>query len=171
MEISPFHPYSWDILYNPYMFLPYFHKPENYVHWRETPDSHVFSADLPGVRKEDIKVELEDLKYLIIRTEAGDNTVDPPRRFMKKFRLPGRIDLDGISAGKYVPDLSFWNQTFLLRIVKTCKIVILLWNGLLLIIIGGRILFNRFLVGGQREPPWPSTCLSQALYQLVLVHH
>ncbi|XP_021766901.1 15.4 kDa class V heat shock protein-like isoform X2 [Chenopodium quinoa] len=99
MEISPFHPYSWDILYNPYMFLPYFHKPENYVHWRETPDSHVFSADLPGVRKEDIKVELEDLKYLIIRTEAGDNTVDPPRRFMKKFRLPGRIDLDGISAG------------------------------------------------------------------------
>ncbi|KNA22011.1 hypothetical protein SOVF_038010 [Spinacia oleracea] len=100
MEISQFHfhPYSWDILYNPYMLLPYYQMPENHVHWRETPDSHVYSADLPGVRKEEVKVELEDSKYLIIRTEAGDHSVDPPRRFTRKFRLPGRVNLDGISA-------------------------------------------------------------------------
>ncbi|XP_057536721.1 15.4 kDa class V heat shock protein [Amaranthus tricolor] len=99
MEISPLRSYSMDILYNPYMFLPYYHVPENYVHWRETPESHIYSANLPGVRKEEIKVELEDSRYLIIRTEAVYESVEPAKRFMRKFRLPGRVDLDGISAG------------------------------------------------------------------------
>ncbi|KAL2931453.1 15.4 kDa class V heat shock protein [Bienertia sinuspersici] len=99
MEISSFQPYSWNIFYDPYMFLPYYHIPENYVHWRETPQSHVYSANLPGVRKDDIKVEVEDSRYMIIRTEAIDNSGASPRRFMRKFRLPGRVDVDGISAG------------------------------------------------------------------------
>ncbi|KAH7569548.1 hypothetical protein ACOSP7_013003 [Xanthoceras sorbifolium] len=76
---------------------------ENYVHWTQTPESHIFSADLPGVRKEEIKVEVEDSKYLIIRTEAmdddDDNSTSPARSFKRKFRLPGRITIDGISAG------------------------------------------------------------------------
>lgn len=52
-----------------------------------------------GVRKEEIKVEVEDSKYLIIRTEAIDHSAVPPRRFARKFRLPTRVDVDGISAG------------------------------------------------------------------------
>nr|WLR90814.1 HSP17.6B [Selenicereus monacanthus] len=81
------------------MLLHYYHVPENYVHWRETPDSHIYSADLPGVRKEEIKVEAEDSTYLIIRTEAIVESLAPSRRFMRKFRLPGWVDVDGISAG------------------------------------------------------------------------
>ncbi|XVE51130.1 hypothetical protein DITRI_Ditri02bG0014300 [Diplodiscus trichospermus] len=73
--------------------------PENYVHWTETPESHIFAADLPGVRKEEIKVEVEDSRYLIIRTQAIDESTKPARNSMRKFRLPGRVGIDGISAG------------------------------------------------------------------------
>lgn len=98
MEISPYQPY--DIRLNHLRLLTsYYRIPENYVHWRETPDSHVYSADIPGVRKEEIKVEVEDSRYLIIRTEAIDDSGYPPRNFMRKFRLPTRIDIEGISAG------------------------------------------------------------------------
>lgn len=54
---------------------------------------------MTGVRKEEIKVEVEDSKYLIIRTEAVDESTKPARSFMRKFRLPGMINIDGISAG------------------------------------------------------------------------
>ncbi|KAL7244168.1 hypothetical protein ACSBR1_016409 [Camellia fascicularis] len=52
-----------------------------------------------GVRKEEIRVEVEDSKYLIIRTAAADESIEPARSFLKKFRLPGMIDVNGISAG------------------------------------------------------------------------
>lgn len=44
-------------------------------------------------------MEVEDSKYLIIQTEAIDESTEPDRSFRRKFRLPGRIDIDGISAG------------------------------------------------------------------------
>ncbi|KAE8700471.1 15.4 kDa class V heat shock protein [Hibiscus syriacus] len=72
--------------------------PENYVSWTETPEAHVYSADLPGVRKEEIKVEVEDSRYLIIRTEGINDSKKPAMNFMRKFRLPGSVDIDGISA-------------------------------------------------------------------------
>lgn len=74
--------------------FPYHYIPQNYVHWTQTPESHIYSADIPGVRKEEIKVELEDSKYLIIRTESSSDI----RRFTRKFRLPERVDVNGISA-------------------------------------------------------------------------
>lgn len=46
------------------------------------------------MRKEEIKVEVEDSRYLIIRAEAEE----PHRSFRRKFRLPERVDVDGISA-------------------------------------------------------------------------
>lgn len=54
---------------------------------------------MAGVRKEELRVEVEDSRYLIIRTEAVDEFSEPVRKFLRKFRLPGRVDLDGISAG------------------------------------------------------------------------
>jgi len=55
----------------------------------------------PGLRKEEIKVEIEDSIYLIIRTEA--TPMSPPdqplKTFKRKFRLPESIDMIGISAG------------------------------------------------------------------------
>ncbi|XP_022140087.1 15.4 kDa class V heat shock protein [Momordica charantia] len=85
----------------PHLLYPYYHYaiPQNYVHWVQTPDSHIFSADLPGVRKEEIKVEVEDSRYLIIRTEAVDGVEELAKSFSRKFRLPVLVDVDAISAG------------------------------------------------------------------------
>lgn len=47
------------------------------------------------MRKEEIKVEVEDARYLIIRAEAE---AELHRSFRRKFRLPERVDVDGISA-------------------------------------------------------------------------
>ncbi|CAN6587274.1 unnamed protein product [Malus baccata var. baccata] len=100
MEIPAFHPYQ--SVFPSHLIYPYHLVPENHVHWTETPESHIFSADLPGVRKEDIKVEVEDSVYLIIRTERieEESTEQPSSRtFVRKFRLPGRVDIERISAG------------------------------------------------------------------------
>lgn len=48
-------------------------------------------------------MEVEDARYLVIRTEldAGTGTggaVADARSFDRKFRLPGMVDVDGISA-------------------------------------------------------------------------
>lgn len=54
-----------------------------------------------GVKKEEIRVEIEDGRYLVIRTEldAGDAEVHGRRgSFARKFRLPGMVDADGITA-------------------------------------------------------------------------
>lgn len=45
-------------------------------------------------------VEVEDARYLVIRTElnADEQQEEPRRSFERKFRLPGMVDADGISA-------------------------------------------------------------------------
>ncbi|MQM02525.1 hypothetical protein Taro_035298 [Colocasia esculenta] len=107
MELYPIQYPPWPFfLANPSPFLlhPAFSVPENFVSWSESPESHLFRADLPGVRKEEVRVEVEDSRYLIIRTEfdEGGGDAEPPasgwKRFMRKFRLPDRVDVDGISA-------------------------------------------------------------------------
>ncbi|KAI8525140.1 hypothetical protein RHMOL_Rhmol13G0205900 [Rhododendron molle] len=100
MDLSTLLPSYWaSLLSSPFLF-PYHFIPENYVHWTETPESHIYSVDLPGVRKEEIRVEMEDSIYLVIRTESatGEST-EPAKSFMRKFRLPGAVDVNGISAG------------------------------------------------------------------------
>ncbi|XP_023001317.1 15.4 kDa class V heat shock protein [Cucurbita maxima] len=100
MEISTSHASLHNSL-PPRLLFPYYHYavPQNYVHWAQTSESHVFSADLPGVRKEEIKVEVEDSRYLIIRTQAVDGVTVPAKSFSRKFRLPVLVDVDAISAG------------------------------------------------------------------------
>ncbi|KAG0545126.1 hypothetical protein BDA96_02G334900 [Sorghum bicolor] len=78
--------------------LPPRRPPANHVRWEETAAAHLFSASLPGVRKEEIRVEVEDARYLVIRTELDDDDDAGARSFDRKFRLPGMVDVDGISA-------------------------------------------------------------------------
>jgi HSP20 family protein len=41
------------------------------VDWKETSKAHVFKADLPGVQKEEVKVEVEDGGVLVISCQRS----------------------------------------------------------------------------------------------------
>ncbi|KAH7834164.1 hypothetical protein Vadar_013314 [Vaccinium darrowii] len=77
------------------------------VDWRETDKAHFFHADLPGVKKEDVKVQVEDGNILQISGERQrkekDDTDDKWHRaerqsgsFSRRFQLPENSKLDEI---------------------------------------------------------------------------
>ncbi|RRT35110.1 hypothetical protein B296_00043562 [Ensete ventricosum] len=88
------------------------------VDWRETENSHIFTAEIPGVaystwmtgvRKEEVKVEVEEGNILRIsgeRTKAEEEDVGDTwhrverrrGRFMRRFRLPDNANMDEIKC-------------------------------------------------------------------------
>ncbi|GAB2234845.1 hypothetical protein Droror1_Dr00004112 [Drosera rotundifolia] len=79
------------------------------IDWRETNDAHVFKAELPGLRKEEVKVELvEDGRVLQItgekmreKEEKDDKWHRIERttgRFLRRYRLPENTKLDEVKA-------------------------------------------------------------------------
>ncbi|TXG74223.1 hypothetical protein EZV62_002802 [Acer yangbiense] len=46
------------------------------VDWKETAEAHVLKADLPGMKKEEVKVEVEDDRVILI---SGERNVDKTR--------------------------------------------------------------------------------------------
>ncbi|KAG0608014.1 hypothetical protein M758_8G071500 [Ceratodon purpureus] len=98
-----------------------------FVQWSETADSNVFTLRLPGLKKEDLHVQVEDDRTLYISynnqpkedspqdavkdvketKEAGEAATDtsPSKEqksggcsFMRKFKLPENADLEQIKA-------------------------------------------------------------------------
>ena len=78
------------------------------VDWKETSSEHVFKADLPGLRKEDVQVQVEDGRTLSIsgqrkeeqvqRTDTWHHVERSSSQFMRKFRLPENANVDHITA-------------------------------------------------------------------------
>ncbi|KAI3772283.1 hypothetical protein L6452_03465 [Arctium lappa] len=78
------------------------------VDWKETPEAHVFKADLPGINKEEVKVEVEDDRILQISGERNVEKEDKndtwhrversSGKFTRRFRLPENAKLDQVKA-------------------------------------------------------------------------
>ncbi|XP_074571611.1 17.4 kDa class I heat shock protein-like [Curcuma longa] len=76
--------------------------------WKETPDHHVFMADIPGVKKEEVSVEVEEEKILKVSgqrakvsEEKGDKWHRVERHHGKIFssvKLPQDADTDEMKA-------------------------------------------------------------------------
>ncbi|GLT32879.1 hypothetical protein SLA2020_075110 [Shorea laevis] len=49
------------------------------VDWKETPEGHVIMLDVPGLKKDELKIEVEENRVL-------------------RFRLPDNVDLDSVKA-------------------------------------------------------------------------
>ena len=78
------------------------------VDWKETEKEHVFKADLPGLKKEEIRVQVEDGRMLSItgqrskeevqKTDTWHRVERSSGQFMRKFKLPENANLDAVKA-------------------------------------------------------------------------
>ncbi|XP_078162362.1 18.1 kDa class I heat shock protein-like [Carex rostrata] len=78
------------------------------IDWKETPEAHIIKADIPGVKKEEVKVEVEEGNVLKIsgeRNKEKEEKKDTWHRaerssgkFMRTFRLPENAKVDQVKA-------------------------------------------------------------------------
>ena len=78
------------------------------IDWKETPEAHIFKADMPGLKKEEVKVEVEEGNILQIsgeRSKEHEEKNDKWHRierssgkFLRRFRLPENAKMDQVKA-------------------------------------------------------------------------
>ncbi|KAF9599178.1 hypothetical protein IFM89_035643 [Coptis chinensis] len=78
------------------------------IDWKETPEAHVFKADLPGLKKEEVKVEVEEGRVLKVSGERSKEKEEKNEKwhrverssgqFLRRFRLPENAKVDEVKA-------------------------------------------------------------------------
>lgn len=78
--------------------------------WKEMPEAHIISVDVPGVRREDVKVEVEENSRVLRvsgerRTEVEEKDGErwhraerAAGRFWRRFRMPAGVDVERVMA-------------------------------------------------------------------------
>ncbi|GMP23230.1 hypothetical protein CsSME_00000907 [Camellia sinensis var. sinensis] len=78
------------------------------IDWKETPEAHIFKVDLPGLKKEEVKVEVEEGRVLQISGERSKEHEEKndkwhciersSGKFLHRFRLPENAKVDRVKA-------------------------------------------------------------------------
>ncbi|XP_068634723.1 17.8 kDa class I heat shock protein-like [Aristolochia californica] len=79
-----------------------------HVDWRETPEAHIFKADLPGVNKDEIKVEVKHENILQISGQRSKEFEEKNGKwhrmerssggFLRRFSLPDNAKVERMKA-------------------------------------------------------------------------